>query len=290
MGLGWGALAGALLCVVAGAVAWPPQTVLSTPITNPEISFVLRALGGGVLGILVVAVAVVVWNTIVLPASLLRQTTAPLAKVALGLGLLFNGLVLAAMPRNLIHDIQVTPGRVLKGSLMHESLVTLLTVLGPILCLEIAPKLRSSGILLWAIALQVAALVSGANPSISEMSSSSLHMSWAGLLLVASLPLFGVFLERLARSLERPQLEQLARSSLKELAWCLGAAAPAAVADILGLLPEQAHIQGFPPVIQVVVQAISSIGLCITLILAILLFVDSFKLIRGLQREITQRL
>jgi tRNA A-37 threonylcarbamoyl transferase component Bud32 len=286
--LGWGALIGSVLCVVAGAIGWPPQSVLATSITNPEVAAVWRAMGGCALGMILAASGVFVWNTIVLPASLLRQTSAPLAKAALGLGLLFNGLVLAAMPRNIVPDIRLRPTTVIKGSLLHESIVTLLAVLGPILCLEIAPKLRSSGILFWAVALQVAALVIGANPSMNEMTSRSLHMSWSGLLLVASLPLFAVFFRRFAHSQERPELEKLAGSVIKELLWCLGAFTPGAAIDIfLPFAMQTGHVQGR---FQAVMLGIGALGLLVGLCIGILLFVDSFKLIRGLQREITRRL
>jgi hypothetical protein len=96
---------------------------------------------------------------------------------------------------------------------------TLLAVLGPILCLEIAPKLRSSGVLISAVALQVSALVIGANSVVNEVKiSMEIYPSWAFLLTLASVPLFLVFLQRLARTLERPDLEQRARSILKVLA------------------------------------------------------------------------
>jgi hypothetical protein len=107
--LKWGAMIGAAVCVLLGAIGWPPQSWLSTQITDPGVP-VWSALGGCLIGVLGTAFAVILWNTIVLPAWLLRQTTAPLAKVALGLGLIFNGLVLALLvPRNLVHDVQLTP-------------------------------------------------------------------------------------------------------------------------------------------------------------------------------------
>ena len=77
------------------------------------------------------AIAVVFWNTIVLPAWLLRQTTVPLAKVALGLGLIFIGLIVFAL--------ESFPFEILSVPLLNTA-STLLCVLGPILCLEIARK------------------------------------------------------------------------------------------------------------------------------------------------------
>ena len=126
---------------------------------------------------------------------------------------------------------------------------TLLTVLGPILCLEIAPKARSSGVLLWAVVLMISALVIGANPVVNEVKFSHGYFHWTGMLTLFALPLFFVFFQRLARTLERPELERRARLILKLLAWCLagigmavagfyagGAAALIQVAGALGVM------------------------------------------------------
>jgi hypothetical protein len=193
------------------------------------------------------------------------------------------------VPRNL-GDLQLTPTTVLKGNLLLETVATFLAVLGPILCLEIAPKLRSSGVLLWAVALQVSALVIGANPVVHEVEiSRDIHPSWAFLLNLASVPLFLVFLQRLARTLERPDLEQRARSVLKLLAWCLGAFVPFVAAAFTGSLGPWpvGHVHHW---YQLVVLLIAAIGLLGAVVLVVLLYLDSFRLIRALQREITQRL
>jgi hypothetical protein len=282
--LGWGALIGAVVCIVLGAIGWPPQSLIATPLGDPVKAAVSRALVGFPLGILGAIVAVVLWNTIVVPAWLLRQTTAPLAKVALGLGFIFNGLVLALLtPGNPVHGVQPPPATVVNGPLLLDALATFLAVLGPILCLEIAPKLRSSGVLLWAVALQVSALVIGANPVVNEVKiTSDLHLSWAFLPTLASLPLFLVFLKRLARTLERPDLERRAHFTLKILACCLGAFVPAA-ALTASLRPGP----GYQFQWVWLIAFICAVG---GLALACLLFLDFFRLIRALQKEITQRL
>jgi MFS family permease len=162
-------------------------------------------------------------------------------------------------------------------------------VLGPILCLEIAPKLRSSGILLWAVALQVSALVIGANPAVGEVKiSSEVHPSWAFLLTLTSVPLFLVFLMRLARSLERPDLQQRTRFILKLLAWCLGAFVPLIAAALTGSLDPRPF--GQSNWYQSVLRSLSGIGMIGALVLILLLYLDSFRLIRAMQKEITQRL
>ncbi len=284
MWMGWGALIGAVVCVVLGAIGWPPQSFLSTSMTNPEVHVVLRALGGCLLGVLGAVVAVVLWNTIVLPAWLLRHTTAPLAKVALGLGLLFNGLVLNAV--QFYVNVHLTSATVVKVPLLLETVATLLAVLGPILCLEIAPKSRSSGILLWAVVLQVSALVIGANPALNEWKiSRNSQFNLAGLLTMVSLPLFLVFLQRLARTLERPDLEQRARSILNVLAWCFGAMGQFVAAALL-----YAFVPGLAGYVRWVWPLSYFIVLCGILVFLPFLFLRSFRLIRALQREITQRL
>jgi len=177
--LGLGALIGAVAFAVLGAIGWPPQSLISTPVTDPETPVVGRALGGCLLGVLGAAIAVVVWDTIVLPLWLLRHTTVPLAKAALGLGLIFNG-VLLAVAGNFVHDIPLTPKMVVKVPLLLKTASTLLSILGPILCLEIAPKVRSSGVLLWAVALTISALVIRANPSIDQLKFTNGTSSWGG--------------------------------------------------------------------------------------------------------------
>jgi hypothetical protein len=279
--LGLGALVGAVAFAVLGAIGWPPQSLIATPVTDPQTRVVARALGGCLLGLMGAASAVALWNTIVLPAWLLRQTTVPLAKAALGLGLIFNGMVLLAVPEGFLQDIRLTPKMVLKVPLLLDTAGTLLAVLGPILCLEIAPKARSSGVLLWAVALQVSAAVIGANPALNEVKWMKGFSSWAGLLTLASLPLFVVFLRRLARTLERPDLETRARSILKILAWSVaGIAMLAAAALVYALVP--GGVEWYMLTI--------SFGALLFGLVVLLVFLRSFRLIRALQGEITQRL
>jgi hypothetical protein len=284
----FGALLGAVVFGVLGAIGWPPQSWIATPVTDPQTHVVARTLGGCLLGVLGAVIALVLWNTIVLPASLLRQTTVPLAKTALGLGLIFNGMALAAVPEGVLHDVQLTPGKVLKIPLLLQAAATLLGALGPILCLEIAPKLRSSGILLSAIALQVAALVIAANPSINELRIGNFHGTWAGILTLASLPLFLVFLQRLALSLERPDLEKRVRSIIRLLACCLGAMATITAAYFLTLLvPAQSS---FAPHIRTTSLLLLNLAAPLVILVGLFLALRSFRLIRDLQGEITQRL
>jgi len=94
-----------------------------------------------------------------------------------------------------------------------------------------------------------------------------------------------VFLQRLARTLERPDLEQRARSILKRLAWCLGA---------MGLFVAAAFLRSFVPRPHVYLRwawilfyYIAVLGI---LVFLPFLFLRSFRLIRALQGEITQRL
>ena len=208
-----GAVLGAVVYVVVGRIFWPPQFNLDIPslirdtLTDPTSVMLGRAGGGALLGILLAAIAVVFWDTVALSAWLLRWTTAPLGKVALGLGLIFNGFLLTLLS-NVAGDIHLTPTLVLKVPLLLKTAGTLLTVVGPILCLEFAPKTRSSGILLWAVAFSIASLVIGANPVLNELKFGNGTFYWAGLLGLAALPLYLVFFKRLSRTLERDDLER----------------------------------------------------------------------------------
>jgi hypothetical protein len=234
-----------------------------------------QALAACVVSVLAVALALVLWNTIVLPAWLLRQTTVALAKVALGLGLIFNG-VLVLLASGFLHDIRLTPRMVLKLPLLLRTASTLLTVLGPILCIEIAPKARSSGVLLWAVVLSVSALVIGASPEVNVVKFRNGTFSWASLLAFGALPLFVVFFQRLARHLERPDLAARARFVLKLMAFWL-----AATGTLL------AGFFQFPPVIWGLTYLAGTLG---AMVCSVLIFVHFFRLIRGLQAEITRRL
>jgi hypothetical protein len=162
---------------------------------------------------------------------------------------------------------------------------SLLATLGPILCLEFAPKSRSSGILLWAVGLQSSALVLGNTPEMNVVKfGNGAHVDIAGLLGLVSVPLFLVFLRRLARTLERPDLEQRARSLLKAVAWCLGGTGLlAATLALVSLIPRTAVTQGILIAIYLIVPFAF-------LVFLPFLFIRTVGLIRGLQGEITQRL
>jgi Protein kinase domain len=271
--LGWGALIGAVGLASLGAIGYSPESLISTTLTALGTHGVAQALGWCLLGVLGAVIAVVLWDTIVLPASLLRQTTVPLAKVALGLGLIFNG-VLLTLASGLLHDIRLTPKMILKVPLLLETAGTLLTVLGPILCLEIAPKARSGGVLLWAVALMISALVIGANPVVNDVKFRNGTFSWAGLLAMFALPLFFVFFQKLARILERPDLEHRARLILKLMASCLA---------VVGMVVAGFYYGGVGALMQVA-------GALGAMVFSLLILVYSFRLIRGLQAEITRRL
>jgi hypothetical protein len=160
----------------------------------------------------------------------------------------------------------------------------LLLLLGPILCLEIASKSRASGVLLWAVVLQVSAVVIGANTAIDKVNFNHGYFKWSGLLVAASVPLFVVFLHRLARTLERPDLEQRARSILKLL--------PACVCGIAFILagfynPAVPALSDYVRWVWPLLYFVGTLGL---LVGVPVLFLRSFALIRALQGEITSRL
>ena len=283
--LGWGALVGALGLMGLGAIVDLPQSLISTGLMALGTPVAVRALGGCLLGVLGAAIAVVLWDTIVLPAWLLRQTTVPLAKVALGLGLIFNG-VLLLLASGFFNDVQLTPKMVLKVPLLLKTASTLLTVLGPILCLEIAPKARSSGVLLWAVALMISALVIGANPEVNVVKFGNGKFYWAGLLALFALPLFFVFFRRLARLLERPDLEQRARLILKLMAWGLALMVTFAASSSLPSFVEMRSDSGA----HALMTGFQICAALCAMVLGPLSLFHSFRLVRGLQTEITRRL
>jgi hypothetical protein len=290
-----GAVFGAVVFAVLGAVGWPPQSWIATPVTNPATPVIYRALGGALMGTLVAAVVVVFWNTIAVPAWILLQTSSPLAKAALGLGLIFNGLLLVIVPDGLFPDIELARCAVVRTTLMLHTLGILGTVLGPILCLDIAPRARSSSLLLWTVTLAVSALVIQSSPELNVVTFDHGYLKWGGLLTVFALLLILVFFRRLARSLERPDLEPQSRLVLRLLAWFSIGIAMAMVSFYLPSLVEgtdirrsisevsRANLQGIAGLIQLV-------GQIMVVILAIVSFLKLFHLIRLLQAEITQRI
>jgi hypothetical protein len=189
---------------------------------------------------------------------------------------------------------------VLKVTLMLHTAGILFTVLGPVLCLEAAPKARSSGVLLWAVTLSIAALVIGADQVLNVVSFRDGIFSWAGLLALFAqrngifswagplalfaLPLFLVFFRRLAWTLGRSDLERQARSIFIFLKWCVGGIGMSLLSFYLtSLVGDTDSVRGVSAVMQVA-------GVLSVLVPTLFIFLRSFRLIRSLQAEITQRL
>jgi hypothetical protein len=120
----------------------------------------------------------------------------------------------------------------------------------------------------------ISALVIGANPEVNVVKFGNGKFYWAGLLALFALPLFFVFFRRLARLLERPDLERRARSILKLMAWGL--------ALMVTVVPSF-NLASFMIVFQL------GAALC-AMVLGPLILFHSFRLVRGLQTEITRRL
>jgi hypothetical protein len=105
---------------------------------------------------------------------------------------------------------------------------------------------------------------------------------------IAVLSLLLVFLGRLARSLERPDLEKRARSILRLFLGCLGAIATITAVYFLHLLvPKEAL---FGPLVRSFMLLMFSLGAPLIVVVGLFLAFRSFTLIRAMQGEITQRL
>jgi hypothetical protein len=152
---------------------------------------------------------------------------------------------------------------------------TLFAVIGPILCLEIGRKSRSTGILLLAVVFLVSALVLGI-----QREPNSFEAGLASLLILASVPLFFVFLRRLAGTLERPDLANRSRSLLGGLInW---------VAMYMGVEVLRFFVSGLLSKSTVDVVYGLTWGFLFVLCLPAL-FVRLLGLIRGFQAEIARR-
>jgi hypothetical protein len=296
--LAWGVLFGAPACALLAWIDWPPGAVRAP---GGGIS---HAVAGGVAGAVVGAMcagpAVFLWNTLVLPGRLLLRTTTPLAKATLGLGLISFTLVLGLLVGN-VKDIRLGPGMVLPMPTLLSTLQCLIAPLGPILCLEIALKCRSSGVLLWAVVLQISALVCGLNSerlgkivgfrlaiADSDIPPSKLL---AAFLVMVSMPLLVTFLLRLAQLLEGRDLERRARSALNLLKIAvfavigvLAALATMSVAAGVGILAPQPSSSVF------VVLVLAYLTFWCAMIAFVVGLYRSFFLIRDMQFWMMQRL
>jgi hypothetical protein len=294
-------LEAAVICFL-GAIDWPPgyfvQTVngQSQPFPGGTIGRAgFGAASGLIIGFLLATSAVVLWNRLVLPARLLGQTTSALAKAALGLGLIFSTLILVLI-LGAVKEVRVRHEIMLPLQGLLETLVLLLLVLGPIFCLEIASKCRSSGVLLWAVVLQVTALVCDLNSERfgidQRVFGVPLSKGLAALLFLGSAPFFVAFLQGLARYLERQDLERRARSIFKllKMAWAAVIVGLAVVAATVG----HAAASGFSdqdtvrPMFFAAMVGAGLIGCGIAA--TVLGFFRGLSLIRASQSSIMQRL
>jgi hypothetical protein len=96
----------------------------------------------------------------------------------------------------------------------------------------------------------------------------------------ASIPLFLVFLRRLSRVLDRPDLEKQAVSVRKLLVWCMVAFG---VFLVIWSLPFLTGARRYVPILANFALVVAAVSLFV-------LLGRSFRLIRALQLEITRRL
>jgi serine/threonine protein kinase len=278
--LGIGAMAGLL----SGLLGWPSSFVPGSTDEHSS-SAVGRLVLGGLLCGLAASVGVGIWNTLVLPAWLLRYTAAPLAKASLGLWLILDGVVLsvAVLVGALLSPfLGIDEGSSIAAILALRTVAYLLTLLGPIFCLEIGQKARSAGLLLFVIVLEISALVIGAIANQDKETVQSSLSTVSSLLTLACVPLFAIFLIRLARALERTELEQKARTLLKNLVWAIAFfGSMSAVAAVREHIPHALSL-----IVPISTAILTPLGV---LIFFPLLFIRSLNLIRALQREIAQR-
>jgi hypothetical protein len=254
------------------------------PAASPETPLWERAIAGGIGGLLAALAGVQIWNSIAVPGWLLTQTTAPLAKAALGLGLIFNGLALALLSIWLLATPTLSgPGRqIMEIFLLLGSLGLFL---GPILCLETAPRTRSGGVLLWAVSLTVTGLVIGSNPGLRMIRfGDRTILNLSGLVAFCALPLILVFFRRLAASLDLRKLVSRARSMLRSFAWCLASIGSAVVGFYL------TSIVGDTGLVSEIAVVLQATGTFMTWVLVILIVIDFYRLTRSLQAEILERL
>ena len=182
--------------------------------------FVVGIIAGGLSGVVLGLSAAGIWNTLVIPVWIFRQTRNPLVKVALGLNLVFVSMVLLflafVLDGQLLVDLDIEAPRALR------SLASLAGTLGLVFCLAIQPKSRAQGVLYGSVVLQICALIIRTEEQIDNLLRDNLlvgeSMRFAPLsvlLTIASFMLFVVFLKRLAAYVEAQPLVTRANSLLK---------------------------------------------------------------------------
>jgi tRNA A-37 threonylcarbamoyl transferase component Bud32 len=200
-----------LVWVLCGMIA---GAGIATVLGNQSV-LLFGAIGGGVLAGLGLD-----WNLVLVPLWLLRRTRNPLAKVSLGLGLMLSSLAfrgVPGVPRSLgysLEDFGVLPDLLATAG-------ALLGILGPVLCLAVPARSRAQGVLYGAVALHVASVIIGLTHDLTLKTAGSTTLDPVGAGLdMASLLLLVVFLGRLARFLDRPELAARARQLLILIAIC----------------------------------------------------------------------
>jgi len=153
------------------------------------------------------------WNTLVIPVWVFRQTRNHLVKVALGLNLVFVGIVLLLLAAGIPIPEEVPFSHWVPRALL--ALASFAGVLGSVFCLAIPPKSRAQGVLYGSVALQIGVLIIRTEEYIDVAGSGKPTDRLSVLLSVASFLLFVVFLKRLPAYVEAPPLVTRAKSLLK---------------------------------------------------------------------------
>jgi hypothetical protein len=231
----------------------------------------LVSLFGAAAAALLCVAVICFWNELMLPAWLLSRSSHPLAKAALGLGLVLTSLLfLATTILWGMKGYQSQEERILGGI---ATAAVAAGIFGKILCLAGTPQGSVQGALLWSISADLAAFVInlGRTSATSDGNNDGgSRVDFVPLLYLIGAMLLVLALKRMAHQFNDPHLERKARRLL------LGIAVATVVAMAAVLLRSYVVAYLLP------VAIFSS--------LIVLIGVARFaRLVRGLQEHVLQR-
>lgn len=240
---------------------------------GPWLAAVISMLGAGLLSFVCVA-AICIWNELLLPAWLLSKSSHPLAKAALGLGLVLISLLLIASSvlwQSMGFQTES------KGTLAAMGVAAVLAgVIGKMLCLAAAYHGPVQAPLLWSIIADLTAFAinvsqpvvaqgAGEAPNTREYFSSVLYLLGALCFVLA--------MKRMAREFDEPLLERKAR----RLLYWQGLFLPIVSAALVGWTMATERREGLLAAVLIVSLAV------------LFGFVQFARLVRGLQDHVLQR-
>jgi hypothetical protein len=186
-------------------------------VPSPEdTSFIGEVVGGILWGAVFGLCAAGLWNSVVIPVCVFRQTRNPLVKVALGLNLVLVSFMFQCLAVGLIFADFVTSEVGYWVPEMFVALGSLAGTLGPVFCLAIPPKSQAQGVLYGSVTLQISNLILGS----VDVGEADIDVI-SGWIFMASFVLFLVFLKKLAVYVDAQEILTRVTSVLRTILYAI---------------------------------------------------------------------